>query len=85
VYETIVVKKTHIKYEKKTFEMAFFLKIPHGHGIYDAIISFNQLLKYTMITLFHLLPYTNHTYLCVIYVKHYNSLNKPQKHALKII
>jgi hypothetical protein len=37
-----------------------------------------------MTTLFYLLHYTNHTYfLCMIYVRHYNSLKKLQKHALR--
>ncbi len=41
---------------KKTnsFEMTFKKEFLRGHGIYDGIISFNEYLKYTTITLFPL-------------------------------
>jgi hypothetical protein len=57
VYETIVVKKTDFKYEKKkSFEMTFKKITPHGHVIYDGGVFFNEYLKYMMITLFS--PFT---------------------------
>lgn len=47
-YETIVIRETtlNIKKQSLSLEMALFpFLIPHGHGSYDGIISFNEYLK----------------------------------------
>ncbi len=56
-YETIVVRETtlNIKKQSLSLEMSLFpFLFSPRHGSYDGIISFNEYLKYTTITLFPL-------------------------------